>query len=53
VETNRSYGFWIFIALVFWISIPGSAAVNTFLYMEILKAEKGINPWEKRTSIRL
>jgi len=53
VETNRSYGFWIFIALVFWISIPGSAAVNTFLYMEILKAEKGISPWEKRRSLRL
>jgi hypothetical protein len=44
VETNRSYGFWIFIALVFWISIPGSAAVNTFLYTDIVKVEKGINP---------
>jgi len=36
VETSYSYGFWVLIAAMFWVTIPASGAVNTFFYLEIL-----------------
>lgn len=32
-EPLYSYGFWGYIVAIFWIVIPGSGAVNTFLYL--------------------
>jgi hypothetical protein len=36
-EAFYSIGFWVLIAVIFWMSIPASGAVNTFLYLEIQK----------------
>ncbi len=41
-ETSYSCGFWVFIAAIFWIIIPGSGAVNTFLYLEMHKSKDEI-----------
>jgi len=40
-EAFYSVGFWVLIAVIFWMSIPASGAVNTFLYLEI---QKDLNP---------
>lgn len=37
LETSYSYGFWVLIAAIFWITIPASGAVNTFFYLQIIK----------------
>mgnify|MGYP001025375318 CR=1 FL=1 len=37
LETSHSYGFWVLIAAIFWITIPASGAVNTFFYLQIQK----------------
>lgn len=39
VETSYSYGFWVLIAAIFWITIPASGAVNTFFYLQIVKGK--------------
>ncbi len=36
-EALYSFGFWLFIAASFWIVIPASGAINTFLYLGIQK----------------
>jgi hypothetical protein len=39
VETSYSYGFWVLIAAIFWITIPASGAVNTFFYLKMVKGK--------------
>jgi hypothetical protein len=39
LDAIYSYGFWVLIAAVFWVVIPASAAVNTFLYLAISKSK--------------
>jgi hypothetical protein len=39
-EALYSYGFWVLIAAVFWMVIPASGAVNTFLYLAITKRDQ-------------
>ena len=34
-EAFYSFGFWVLIAVIFWIIIPASGAVNTFFYLQI------------------
>ena len=36
------YGFWVLIATMFWIIIPGSGAVNTFLYLEMIEIKSHV-----------
>ena len=36
-EGFYSFGFWVLIAVIFWIIIPASGAVNTFFYLQITK----------------
>jgi len=48
-EAFYSIGFWVLIAVIFWMIIPASGAVNTFLYLEIQKdlnssAQTGCHP---------
>jgi hypothetical protein len=48
-ETYYSYGFAVLIATTFWMIIPASDAVNTFLYLKIQKdlnssAQTGCHP---------
>jgi len=48
-ETYYSYGFAVLIATTFWMIIPASGAVNTFLYLKIQKdlnssAQTGCHP---------
>jgi membrane protein required for beta-lactamase induction len=38
-EAFYSFGFWVLIAVIFWIIIPASGAVNTFLYLYITKSK--------------
>jgi hypothetical protein len=42
-ETIYSYGFLIVIAAIFWVFIPASGAVNTFLYLEMIKHSTSFN----------
>lgn len=35
LETSSTWRFWVFVAAIFWIIIPGSGAVNTFCYVKI------------------
>lgn len=35
-----SYGFWALIFLFLWVAFPASGAVNTFLYLEMLKPQE-------------
>jgi hypothetical protein len=35
-----SYGFWTLIFLFLWVVFPASGAVNTFLYLEMLKPQE-------------
>jgi hypothetical protein len=39
-ESFHSYGFWILIAAMFLVAIPVSGAVNTFLYLKMINAER-------------
>lgn len=38
---ETSYWFWAYITAIFWIIIPGSGAVNTFLYLEMIRCSVG------------
>jgi len=38
-EPLYSFGFWVLIVISFWIAIPGSGAVDTFLYLEMRDRE--------------
>lgn len=38
--TAYSYGFWALIFLFFWVAFPASGAVNSFLYLEMLKLQE-------------
>jgi hypothetical protein len=42
-ETFHSYGLLIVIAAIFWVFIPASGAVNTFLYLEMIKHSASFN----------
>lgn len=33
-------GFWIFVAALYWVSIPWAGAANTFLYLQMIEREK-------------
>jgi hypothetical protein len=35
LEAFYAFGFWVLIAVIFWMVIPASGAVNTFFYLQI------------------
>jgi hypothetical protein len=39
-EVAYSCGFWTLIFLIFWVAFPVSGAVNTFLYLEMVKSQQ-------------
>ena len=43
-EALYSFGFWVFLAIIFWMIIPASGAVNTFLYLEMRSREAASPP---------
>ncbi len=43
-EGFYSFGFWVLIAVIFWMMIPASGAVNTFLYLEMRGKEVTSHP---------
>jgi hypothetical protein len=47
-ETTKSYSLFIFIIVTFWLAIPMSGAVNSFLYLKIIKSKtkkaRGVSP---------
>jgi len=43
-EAFYSIGFWALLAIIFWMSIPASGAVNTFLYLEMRGKEATGHP---------
>lgn len=45
-----SYGFWGFIGVLYWIVIPLSGAVNTFLYLAVLPdSQKSLEPMSSQS----
>jgi len=43
-EAFYSIGFWVLIAVIFWMILPASGAVNTFLYLEMRGEEATGHP---------
>jgi len=43
-EAFYSFGFWVLIAVIFWMILPASGAVNTFLYLEMRGEEATGHP---------
>jgi hypothetical protein len=39
-DAIHAYGFWIVLVGILWITIPASGAVNTYLYLKMVKQEK-------------
>jgi hypothetical protein len=49
VEREYSYTTWIVFAAVLYFLVPGSAAANSFLYMEIAARERASDPTDRAT----